>query len=92
MAKSPKTSEVVPSPMERKPELRLSFPPKSGGLAAKLKGVQIGKSVTLEVTGKVRGINFDDYEHSLRLDVRSVDVEPTMGRQIEELRESRTGR
>lgn len=93
MAKTTKIPEAgLAMPMERTPELRLSFPPKGGGLAAKLKGVQIGKRLTLEVTGKVCGINFDDYEHSLRLDVQSVAVVPSMGDQIEEVRESRRAR
>lgn len=90
MKNSSKTAMAeAPVMVERKAEVRVTIPPGKKGLASKLNGLKIGKRLVLEVTGKIVALNMDSYETSARLEITALDCEPSLGHQMEELRESR---
>jgi hypothetical protein len=90
MKKNKESEVAMPVQVERKAEVRVTIPPEKKGLASKLNGLKIGKRLVLEITGKIVALNMDSYETSCRLEITALDAAPSMGHQIEQLKESRT--
>lgn len=90
MSKKSKPMVEVAMPMgERKAEARLTFPPKSD-LADVMKKVKFGSTVTLEITGQVKAINATEWDHSLTVEIKSVDVDGGMAGDLKALKKKRT--
>ena len=73
---------------QRHPDVRVSIP---GGhkLTKKIQGLQIGRKIHLEMSGIVKGVNMDEHEHSLRINLKTIVANPGIGQQLDDLRESR---
>lgn len=74
---------------EQKPELSINLPP-SPKWKKILAGLPIGKSVTVEVSGIVTSLGSESYGSSLRLQIKGLAIEPSMGAQMDRVKASRT--
>lgn len=87
-----KKSDVQVIPVDLKPEMRVRFPPSDKSFTKKIGNLSIGGKVTIEVTGRVKGLSLDrQFSNELVLDVTSIECYESMGSQVERIRESRKG-
>jgi hypothetical protein len=64
--------DTAPDMPKMEARLHLSLPKEQ---ADKLKGLGVGETLTIEVTGTVKDLSLNEYENSLGLTVESCDIE-----------------
>lgn len=81
---------AMPDKPKPRSEARIEFG-SDHKLAKKLRGLGLGQKVTVEITGKICRASADQYDSTICLKVEELEIEMSLGEQVESVRNQRRG-